>query len=63
MLSFLLVVLLVEEAFLAMVTKIMNLHVFQNLSTTTTMSTSFDLWMPRGGMNTFPLVVNHLNDF
>jgi hypothetical protein len=41
--------------------KTMNVHVFRNLSTTKTMSTSFDLWMPRGGMDTCPLIVNYLN--
>ncbi len=31
------------------------------LTSTTTMFTSFDIWMSKGGVNTFTLVINYLN--
>jgi hypothetical protein len=40
----------------------MNLHVFPNLKFGGIMFVSFDLWMSRGGVDTFDLVINHLND-
>jgi hypothetical protein len=46
----------------AMVKKTMQLHVLPRLVEVTTLSTSFDLWMSRGGMDTFALVINYLNE-
>ncbi len=45
----------VEQMFLTMVTKTMDLHVLPNLEFATPISTSFDLWMSKGGVNTFVL--------
>jgi len=45
----------VEEVLPAMVKTTMQLHL-------STLSTSFDLWMSRGGMDTFALVINYLNE-
>jgi len=42
----------VEEVLLAMVTKSMDIHVLPKLAT--------DLWMFRGGIHTFALVINYL---
>jgi hypothetical protein len=44
----------------AMVTKTIQLHVLLRLAETTTLSTSFDLWMSKGGVDTFALVINYL---
>jgi hypothetical protein len=35
---------------------------FQNLASTCTISTSFDFWMSRGGVDIFSLVINFLNE-
>jgi hypothetical protein len=43
--------------------KTMDLHMSSNFAFTTTMVTSFDLWMSKGVMNTFTLAINCLNDF
>ncbi len=53
---------LVEHVFLIMVTKTMDLHVLPNLEFATTISTSFDFWMSKGGVNTFVLVINYLDE-
>jgi hypothetical protein len=42
--------------------KTMQLHVLPRLVEATTLSASFDLWMSRGGVNTFALVINYLNE-
>ncbi len=46
--------------FLAMVTKSMDIHVLPKLANTTIVSISFDLWMSKGCINTFILVINYL---
>ncbi len=43
-----------------MVTKCMELHVFPKFTSATIVYTSFDLWMSRGGVDTFLLVINYL---
>jgi hypothetical protein len=35
---------------------------FQNLASTCTISTSFDFWMSRGGVDIFSLVIKFLNE-
>jgi hypothetical protein len=45
-----------------MVTKTMQLHVLLGLIKATTLSTSFDLLMSKGGADTFSLVINYLNE-
>jgi len=45
-----------------MVKKTMDLHVLPNLETTTIVFASFDLWMSRGGVNTFVLIINYLDE-
>lgn len=45
-----------------MVQKLMNLHVFPHLKFGGHVSIGFDLWMSRGDVDTFVLVINHLND-
>jgi len=52
----------VKEVLLAMVKKTMQLHVLPKLAKVTTLSTSFDLWMSRGNVDTFALVINYLNE-
>ncbi len=41
----------------------MQLCVLLRLTEATTLSTSFDLWMSKGSMDTFALVINYLNEF
>jgi TRAP-type mannitol/chloroaromatic compound transport system permease large subunit len=53
---------LIEKMFLAMVKKTMQLHVLLRFVEETTLLTSFDLWMSRGCMDTFALVINYLNE-
>ncbi len=53
---------LVEKVILGMVKKPMNLHVFPNFKFGGTMFVNFDLWMSKGGVETFALAINHLND-
>ncbi len=55
-------VMFVKEVLLAMVKKTMQLHVLPELVKATTLSTSFDLWMFRGSVDTFALVINYLNE-
>jgi hypothetical protein len=45
----------------AMVKKTMDHHVFPILPLTTMVFTSFDLWMFRGGVDIFVLVINFLS--
>ncbi len=47
---------------LAMVPKTTNLHMLPILASITIMFKSFDIWMPKGGVNTFTLVINYLNE-
>jgi hypothetical protein len=51
-----------EHVFLTMVTKTMDLHVLPNLEFATTISISFDLWMSKGCVHTFVLVINYLDE-
>jgi hypothetical protein len=52
----------VEEVLPAMVKKFVQLHVLPRLAKATTLSASFDLWMSKGGVDTFALVINYLNE-
>jgi hypothetical protein len=52
----------VKEVLPIMVTKTIQLHVLPGLVKTTTLLVSFDLWMSRGGVDTFALVINCLNE-
>jgi hypothetical protein len=45
---------------LAMVTKCMEMHVFPNFTSVTIVYTLFNLWMLKGGVDTFTLVINYL---
>jgi hypothetical protein len=45
-----------------MVKKTMDHHVLPNLALTIAVSTSFNLWMFHGGVDTFALVINLLSD-
>ncbi len=51
-----------EEMLLAMVKKTMDNHVLLNLAYAIVVSISFYLWMSHGGVDTFALVINFLND-
>jgi hypothetical protein len=51
------------QQFLTMVKKTLDLHVFSNLASIATISYSYDLWMSKGNVNTFALVINFLNEF
>jgi hypothetical protein len=42
--------------------KTMQLHVLPGLLKPTTLLDSFDLWMSRGSVYTFALVINYLNE-
>ncbi len=53
---------LVEHFFPTMVTKTMNRHVLLNLESIATISSSFELYMLKGGVHTFALVMSYLND-
>ncbi len=44
-----------------MVTKSMDIHVFPKLANITIVSISFDLWMSRGCIDTFILVINYFS--
>ncbi len=44
-----------------MVTKSMDIHVLPKLGNVATISTSCDLWMSRGGIDTFSLVINYFS--
>jgi hypothetical protein len=43
-----------------MVIKSMDIHVLSKLASETTVFASLDLWMSRGGIDTFVLVINYL---
>ncbi len=43
-----------------MITVCMDMHVFPKLVSATIIFNSFDLWMSKGGVNTFALVINYL---
>lgn len=51
------------EVFFAMVKKTMDLHVFPNLAFAFTIFASFDLWMFKGDLDMFSLVINFFNEF
>jgi len=55
-------IIFVEEILHAMVIKTMQLHVMPRLVDAITLSTSFDLLMSKGGVDTFVLVINYLNE-
>jgi len=40
----------------------MELHVLLHLELIVTMFTNFSLWMFRGGIDTFALIINYLNE-
>ncbi len=40
----------------------MDLHVLPNLEITTIIFIGFDIWMSKGGVNTFVLVINYLDE-
>jgi hypothetical protein len=43
-----------------MITMCMDMHVLPKLVSASIVSTSFDLWMSKGVVNTFALVINYL---
>ncbi len=47
---------------LEMVQKTMDLHMLPNLETITIVFASFDLCMSKGGVNTFVLIINYLDE-
>jgi hypothetical protein len=47
-----------DDVLLAMVKKNLNLYVLPNLTFVTIISTNFDLWMFRDGVDIFALVTN-----
>ncbi len=49
-----------EEVLPTMVPKFMDIHVLPKLASAIIVSTSFDLWMSKGGIDTFALVINYL---
>ncbi len=53
---------LVEHVLPKMVQKTMDLHVLHIFETTTTIATSFDLWMSKGGVDIFALMINYLDE-
>jgi hypothetical protein len=52
----------VEEVLPTMVKKTMDHHVLPNLTLTTMVFASFDLWIYCGEVNTFFWVINFLSD-
>jgi hypothetical protein len=52
----------VEEMLPTMVIKTMQLHVMLGLVDATTLSICFDIFMSKGGVDTFVLVINYLNE-
>jgi hypothetical protein len=50
----------VEKVLHAMVTKSMDIHVLPKLANATIVSASFDLWMFKGGIDMFVVVINSL---
>jgi len=51
-----------EEVLFAMVKKTLDQHVLPNLKTIAIVLANFDLWMSRGSVDTFVLVINFLNE-
>jgi hypothetical protein len=51
-----------DDVLPTMVKKTLDLHVLPNLASTTIISTSFDLWMLKGSVDTFALVIKNLNE-
>jgi hypothetical protein len=51
-----------DEVLPKMMQKTLDLHIFPNLSSTTTDSCNFDLWMCRGVVDTFTLMIIFLNE-
>jgi hypothetical protein len=51
-----------DEVFSTMVKKTLDLHVLPNLASIAIVITSFDLWMFKGSVNIFALVINFLNE-
>jgi len=51
----------VGEMLPAMVTKSMDIHVLPKLASASIVSVSFDLWISKGGIDTFTLVINYLS--
>ncbi len=45
-----------------MVQKTMDLHVLPSLTIATTVFASFDLWMFKGGVDIFALLINYLDE-
>jgi hypothetical protein len=52
----------VKEVLHAMVKKTMDQNVLPNLASITLISTNFDLWMFHGGVDTFALIINFVNE-
>jgi len=52
----------VEEMLLAMVKKTLDQRVLPKLKIAAIVVTSFNLWMFRGGVDTFVVVINFLNE-
>jgi len=52
----------VEVVIFTIVQKIMNLDVLLNLAFLTIVFASFNLWMPRGNVDVFVLVINFLHE-
>jgi len=53
---------IMEEVLLTMFKKTVDFHVLSNLTSTTVVSTSFDLWISHDNVDTFALVINFLNE-
>jgi hypothetical protein len=51
----------VEKVLPIMVTKYMDIHILPKLASVVIVSTSFDLWMSKGGINMFALLINYLS--
>jgi len=51
----------VGEMLPTMVTKSMDIHVLPKLASASIVSVSFDLWISKGGIDTFALVINYLS--
>ncbi len=51
-----------EEVLLAIIKNTMDHPVLSNLASVTMVFVSFDVWMFHGGVDTFVLVINFLND-
>ncbi len=54
---------LVDEVLPTMVIFFFNLHVLPNLAFVGTIFTSFNLWMSRGSVDIFAIVIIFLNEF